>query len=488
MGISRNDLYYAALALVMMSFACSVGSPAPATNIDQIPPPPSATQIPEATTPSPIDSAPAPITIPEAELTLNGPWLVFANETGIWAVNPDGSGLKQLTNQPIAGGQELIDGIPTFMGRQVAYITATGFDKDLTLHIVALPQGSEIFSTPLISEAVYAQGDGGFAPEPVKTAGSLKMTEWSRDGRFLAFMAALDGPTLDLYLYDILSGEVIRLTDGPSQAIRPSWSPTGDYIFHMGVDSIGTGAGMSMAGAWVSNLDGSEVRSLYDPRGSGDEVIVGWIDDLALVIHSWNALCGTHNLRTLDIQTGSQEALWQGYFEQVALDPFSGTTVVSVGPIQSDCNEDDRQGLFMVSRGIPARQIIDQEVKDVVWSPEAMKFFSRTELGTQAISLNGEWQAIAEIADNFPPIVSPEGELLAWFGTEKLWVGPLADSIENPPQKVFNEGVTHATWTPDGDALFIFSENRLWFAPAPQYIPSLVAEGISTFQSIWLSP
>ena len=47
------------------------------------------------------------------------------------------------------------------------------------------------------------------------------------DGRLLAFTGAINGPTSDLYLYDTQSGEFTQLTDGPSQAIAPSWSPDG---------------------------------------------------------------------------------------------------------------------------------------------------------------------------------------------------------------------------------------------------------------------
>ncbi|HKZ24582.1 MAG TPA: hypothetical protein VJ398_02195, partial [Acidimicrobiia bacterium] len=84
----------------------------------------------------------------------------------------------------------------------------------------------------------------------MRTIVDVSSMAWSPDGRQLAFMGLMEGPTADLYLYSLEDGQIRWLSSGPAHAIRPSWSPDGDYIVHHGVLGMGTGAGFSVTGAW----------------------------------------------------------------------------------------------------------------------------------------------------------------------------------------------------------------------------------------------
>ncbi len=55
--------------------------------------------------------------------------------------------------------------------------------------------------------------------------GFLDTLAWSPDGRFLAYVAATDGPSADIYVYDTQTSEVRRITDGPNQPELLGWSP-----------------------------------------------------------------------------------------------------------------------------------------------------------------------------------------------------------------------------------------------------------------------
>ena len=67
------------------------------------------------------------------------------------------------------------------------------------------------------------------------TPSAITRVAWQPgDGRLLAFIGASNGPTADLYLYDTQTREITQLTDGPSQAVLPVWSPDGQYILHLG--------------------------------------------------------------------------------------------------------------------------------------------------------------------------------------------------------------------------------------------------------------
>jgi len=106
--------------------------------------------------------------------------------------------------------------------------------------IVKIPSGEMETITQLISIPSEGYFEGldpiSFATYAIRDYDSVA---WQPgDGRLLAFIGAINGPTADLYLYDTQTQEITQLTDGPSQAILPNWSPDGQYILHYGVSWV----------------------------------------------------------------------------------------------------------------------------------------------------------------------------------------------------------------------------------------------------------
>ena len=62
-----------------------------------------------------------------------------------------------------------------------------------------------------------------------KDLGEILNPTWSPDGRFVAF-SALDGGLSDLFLFDLETDELKKLTDDPFSDLYPSWSPDGRAI------------------------------------------------------------------------------------------------------------------------------------------------------------------------------------------------------------------------------------------------------------------
>lgn len=62
-----------------------------------------------------------------------------------------------------------------------------------------------------------------------KTLGEILNPTWSPDGRYIAF-SALEGGLTDIFLYDLGSGELKKLTDDPFSDLYPVWSPDGRSI------------------------------------------------------------------------------------------------------------------------------------------------------------------------------------------------------------------------------------------------------------------
>ena len=93
------------------------------------------------------------------------------------------------------------------------------------------------------------------------------------EGRFLAFIGSMNGPTADLYVYDTQTEEITQLTDGNSQAINPTWSPDGEYILHFGVSWIPPFGGAIVGynrldGVWSVRMVDEKVIKLPKPEGT----------------------------------------------------------------------------------------------------------------------------------------------------------------------------------------------------------------------------
>ena len=219
---------------------------------------------------------PFPTTDSSLPLSESGPWLAFLawrggfeNEYGTAAVvNADGNGRRQLasnvwsiTASSASPYLAVLIQPPEFQG---IYIGAS------VLEVIHLPEMSSktipLISSPAIDTFDYSQIKPGDIPDKqsaihlITWAVSYKKPAWSSDGRYLAFTAAIDGPTADLYVYDTLSDQIRRLSDGLEMATQPEWSPDGQWIVHRGLYAFG--AGCTESGVWAAAVDGSQVKWL----------------------------------------------------------------------------------------------------------------------------------------------------------------------------------------------------------------------------------
>jgi dipeptidyl aminopeptidase/acylaminoacyl peptidase len=383
--------------------------------------------------------------------------------------------------------------------RSVALVTTTNPPtlSGLTLVVLSLPEGDTLLRLPLTTPELDVPADTEFPWDDERFQMARTLTEvasvaWSPDGQRLAFMGAIEGQTSDLYTYSFIGpGGVTRLTDGPSQGIRPIWSPDGQYVVHAGVSGMGTGAGYGMEGVWAAAADGSEVITLYRP-GTGDEQWLGWVDDRTLLVYSWSALCGYTNLRTVDILSGESVTLWPGFFAEIAYDPGSLAYLLTFDQYTAACQEDGAAPGAYIGWLTPGEgwQVAAGDVYRPVYSPEAGAFFvwSAGE-GALKVGLDGAVEALPAPIDDIP-VAAPGGAWWAWASNlpdqAGVWVGP----VGSPPDRIFDEPAYYATWHPGGDRLAFFSEGTLYLAAAPDFAPQRVAGGLSVanWAPVWIMP
>jgi TolB protein len=183
----------------------------------------------------------------------------------IYLIQPDGSGLTRLTNNPV------IDTDPGWSpdGRQIVFRSR----RDGTNSDIFIMGANGSHPTNLVRDPTDSQKDE-FAPAwnpdgetlalytdrfpligtckpntawhhlafmPV-TGGKENMRQftawpgeqesfgWSPDGRYLAFSSVCEEPTRHLYLWDRETDQVEQLTDGPTTDTYPDWSHDGRYL------------------------------------------------------------------------------------------------------------------------------------------------------------------------------------------------------------------------------------------------------------------
>lgn len=428
--------------------------------------------------------------VPDQPLSNQGPWWVFSSTDGLFAINPDGSGLTQFYHEPINFPH--IYRITTApKSGYIAYLTGHDF-VTTTLRVNEFPGHTLVVEMPLTSEESEPGSDsmpGDPEVEAVRAMTHVPSMAFSPDGRYLAFMGAIEGPTSDLYLISLENNVTTQLTDGPSQAYQPVWSPDGKYIVNTGVSTFGAGAGYSMDGIWAARADDSEVVTLYDPSGSGSESVIGWVDNQTFIVHSWKPDCGPNNLRTFNIETKESNEVWSESFQSVAFDPSNAVAVLSSN--LEECSPGGGAGIYLVpTDGRAPLRIIEDTGSQVIWSPSANLFLASTEFGILAIDSKGQFINLdrPDRADPFPA-VAPGSKDLAWPGNS-LWIGPLLGSIDHSPQEIFTEPVYTVTWDPSGQYVLFFADSGLYTAQQPDFVPILIAENLNNRNGFygWVMP
>lgn len=484
---SPDRLGWALVSLLTAALACSPISAlqptsAPAAASPQLVP--SATPIRPTSQPASQPPTSEPVTLAE-----EGPWWVFSRQGALYAVNDDGSGLTQIHQEP---PNSPFNGhfITSPKRGYIAYLS--GADSlQMKLNINVLPSRfliAEIPLTTFVNQEGSQPNPGDPLFQALEAVRSFDSMAFSPDGTKLAFMGLLEGPTSDLYVYDIETSEITRLTDGPSQSYQPVWSPDGRYIAHTGANNFGTGAGYQMAGVWAAKADGSEVISLYEPIRSGDEVIVAWLDENTLISYSWTAACSPRELRAVNVSTGKVQLIWPGYFQSAAFNPNTGQGYI--GNFFESCSP-GKLGLYWVlDVKTEPMLLVPGQVSRLEWDPSSGYFLLEDEIDFAAISPEGDFWYLNMPPEVEPkPALNPERHLVAWPGPA-LWYGAFPVEEGLPNQIAFDEQVYEVTWSPDGSSMLFSADSGLYAAWAANVSPRLIDDGMTgPYQaSAWVVP
>jgi hypothetical protein len=498
--IKKSWLHGCGRLVGLFALAACNWRPAPPTATAAMAQPTATRPTPTATQPFPsatwIQRSPQAATIEDRPLSTAGPWLL-SDDRGL-AANPDGTGLTRLfVWQPgmiLHRRSDTLEPTAGFDGYAASphggfYSLAYELDGEPYLAIVSIPARQVVRTIALLSSSIeYPSANTCYDPTRVGEAA------WSPDGTLLAFTAAIQGLTADVYLYSIETDRISRLTDGSSQAAYLSWSPDGKYILNIGVDCWATGFGQRISAVWAVTRDG-EATELYRPsdlrrqqddggwftQDSTGEVLIGWLG--ASVFATYSAMsgggCYGYNLRSFDIAKMEEHIYWADCFQfllgQELLNP---TFVIQVVDPASE-GEDQRAGLFLVSSDRSVR-LLDTYADagfPAIWNATLGYYFLYGE-PLSAFRPNGQWVDLPEKLDFVP----------AYVLSNNVWVAQDGEYLPGPeanPRRL-TAGSYRATRVPGTDDFLMCTDHGLFLVLAPDYQPRLVRPDDLCFsQVIW---
>jgi len=180
--------------------------------------------------------------------------------------------------------------------------------------------------------------------------GEIFNPTWSPDGRKIAFSAQVSGYT-DLFIFDLQSRQLQRLTDDAYADLEPAWSPDGSSIAFV-TDRFGTSLDSLSYGAYqlaVMSASGGQITQM--PRLSGAKHInPQWSPD-GLSLYFLSDPGGITNIYRL--------SLGDGVMTQVT-NVFSGVSgITALSPALSVAQKAPRAVFTVYTGGGYAIQVID---------------------------------------------------------------------------------------------------------------------------------
>lgn len=361
-------------------------------------------------------------------------------------------------------------------GAYYAYYTGSTDTADLTLMLYDLNTESIATEIPLLSsdypdnfqelaDELIASGNippvlGQFGPdemaEELQNAFEygIETLAWSPEGRYLAFSGQMEGPSSDLYVLDLETMEITRLTSGMSMMERIGWSPDGHWIRHASFYFVGAGYRITN---YAASRDGSEVISFPSEVGLGWGP---WLTTNLFLAHEADNGPGMYDLMVMNASSGGVKTIFDGAFYDYALDPESNTILLQSYHFFDD---DPQEGLYRIQASEPYT---------VTWlSNSGLRYFEYIgleefpfigtpfEQGTVLIRSDGSVEPISNQYLSWEP--ASDGTTLALFssqGNDGLWIyySDLDQRLD-----VYSGSVRWVRWGPNLDVLFYSTNQEL---------------------------
>jgi hypothetical protein len=447
---------------------------------------PSPTPSPES---KPTRTEPAPTPSPEG-LNPAGPYAVFAGSHGIWITNPDGSFPTRLADQGLGNEElDLHDALAP-QGDRIALISA---DKTgLNLITIEIPGGRTRTVSRLLEVTQSKLRLNSLSPEAFayRAVTEFPNLAWEPSiGQILAYVGAEESPTTDLYTFRE-ERPPRRLEQNPAQAVRPIWSPNGDYLLYFEVNWLPPfGATyvtfQPMAGFRAVRISDGQVIPQSAPKGTYRNFI-GWRDDTHYLLYDSDEECGARNLRSVDLTAGETESIADFCFSSPpAWSDETRSVILSAG---ADCACPVGEGVFLFApgRADPVR-LLEKSAYAVYWLPDSGVFYAYPDA---LFSADGNTRYDPPLKGfSYLPAVSRSGRQ-AWKVVQNHRSRVVVRMPDGQWRTILEGNASAILWDQlAGDTLLIALEDgALYSAAAPEFTPQLTGRLTGAVdQTAWIA-
>lgn len=476
MKILSVRFFSSMVAAALLLSACSGPATSPSLTITPV----------ETDLPPTVTVAPTPTLIPESTPTVSvpssGPWLVALTrgDNQLVAVSMDGSSEVKI---------RLPDGLPVWSARDLtlgaaphggwlAVRTGNRNYTNLKLNLVHLPDGAVKELTLLLSaenEARVQAADPSSLPGAVLAVTQSDTLSWSPDGRYLAYIAAVDGRSSDLYVYDSQKDDIRRVTQGSYDAAQPLWSPDGKFIIFQQVLRFTTNSQWVTHSVWAMSIDRpTDLRRLYVPSADSiGEVVLGWSSPDVMMV-STRTLLGQRRAREVSIERRRETVLVPGAFDEIAFDPASQSFAFTINEPMATSTE-MAPGLYLLKPYHAASLAQMGNWSNLVWSAGAGRFIANGLQGVISVTPAGN---LTLIKNESQAVVSPNGEWLATCSAGEhagLRLYPISGKLL---QDVSSQAVDELVWMVNSNGVYYRAGSNLYRASFPQAAEQVAAHDV----------
>jgi hypothetical protein len=431
-----------------------------------------------------------PITTPSTTVTTTfpdnqqeGPWFIFPRPEGegliAYNLNSRKADVISLP-EPIIIADLKRGAAPD--GSKLMLRAGSAHNTDeLALYQIDLPSFEVSQITPLLSIKVQRKivnNEGTRAQETLSIVTRPDGLAWSPNGRYLAFSAALHQENSDLYVFDAINNRIERLNGLYSQNASPAWSPGGDWLISQELEynrQHEIWHSELISGIHLPQFD--HQNTLYlPPTTSIEEVFVGWLNSNAFLSYSITEN-GSEMLRQVNVEGLKNFLIFEGLFQQVAIDPNTGITAFNLN-FSTAINQGLSGGVYRIEPDSPLKNLqAEGDWKHLTWDPGGM-FVASGSQGVLLFTPQGESKLLPGERD---ARLSPNGNwFIAWGDGKNSTSGARlfqSHSI-NPLQTLIDKPVETLIWQPDSKGFLILSEGTLYHFIFPGLKPEEIITGL----------
>ena len=312
---------------------------------------------------------------------------------------------------------------------------------------------------------------------------------WSPDGRYLAFTAALNNESSDLYVFDHLNDRIDRVNGLFTQNATPFWAPGSNWLVSQEYDRTVSGESwrsVNVTGLRTPGFDSQ--NTLYLPASaSQSEEFVGWINSQNFFSYSLTP-DGPAMLRQINIERFRESVIFTGPFDQAAFDPNTSSLAFSVNTEQAS-SQGMVAGIYLLRPDHANYSLYRAgDWKRLSWDPGGM-FIAESTQGV--LVFNAEGEDIFLLGESNARL-SPHGNWMIAWGTgddstagARLYQPPSSRAL----QTLVDVPINAALWQPDSKGFFLYGDGHLYHLIFPGLNPKEIAgefleEG--TLEMIWV--